>query len=140
MPTISTIIRDYPQPALARAVIRQLGDDDDELVATLRDVRDYGAQGGVAGFIYTAETVAFWRSHRADILARLTEYAEDFGQGIVELVAGFNCLNNDYTIDEVGRALYGRYDSDLDTNYNALAWFALEDVARFAADQLDEEA
>ena len=139
MPTVSTIIRDYPQPALARAVIRQLGDDD-ELAATLRDIRDHGADCGWSGFIYYADTVAFWSFHKADILSILADLASDIGQGIVELVAGFNCLDNDYTIDEVGRALYGRYDSDLDTIYNALAWFALEDVARFIADQLDEEA
>ena len=60
--------------------------------------------------------------------------ASDFGQEMLEMIRGFRCLGNsgkpDYTTDEIAEAIYsGRSDSS-DVIRNAMAWYALESVAR----------
>jgi len=116
---------------LTRAVIRQLGGRD-----YLEDVANHGASGGFPGFTYYSDTIAFFKRNRTEIIELVKEYSDEFGQGPISFVAGFNCLNDDpETRDEIGRAIYGRLQSG-DTNVpNALAWFALEEVARAEIDQ-----
>lgn len=67
------------------------------------------------------------------------ELADDFGQTPIQFVASFNCLNGNYSDSEgeaeISRALYGRLASDDTQVPNALAWFALEEVARFETDK-----
>lgn len=61
--------------------------------------------------------------------------AQDFGQNPIDMVAGFNCLTDDFdTREEIARALYGRLASDDTQAANALAWFAAEEVARSMTD------
>ena len=57
--------------------------------------------------------------------------------GPFSVVKSFVCLNDEYNRVECAMALYGRYDEKLDVIYNALAWYALEDVARFVSDAMD---
>jgi len=123
--------------SLAEAVFDQLSpDDDDELRQTLSDVAGHGAGGGFSGFIYHSETAEFFQANRADIRTLATAQAEDFGQGVLEMVAGFNCLKPDATPDEAGRVLYGNDDAcdAYAVIANALAWYALEEVARAVTD------
>jgi hypothetical protein len=123
---------------VARRVVRELGGAK-EAAGRLHDVSNHGASGGFSGFIYHTETAAFVRVHRASILAMLGALASDTGESVIEVVRGFNCLCDrrrpaalacDYSADEVGRALYGRVcDADA-AILDALAWYALEEVAR----------
>jgi len=143
-PSAYSIVKDYPYPTLARSVLRALGyNEGTELLDALRDVSTHGADSGWSGFTYYSETVAFCKRHRKDIVARIEQDADDMGgadtgvDGAASLVKSFVCLHDEYTTDECARALYGRYDEKLDVIYNALAWYALEDVARYVSDAMD---
>lgn len=137
---------------LVRAVLRQLGGGA-EAWDSLRDVAGHGADGGFGGFIYYTDTVGFFKRYRAEIVELARRMADDLGEGVVEMVAGFNCLGGQRLrgrfgasdsarkdalaeyIDSAGRCIYGGRLTDDDTNVaNALAWFALEEVARAAED------
>ena len=123
---------------LINAVIEQLGHDDitdDELIGTLQDVVDHGAAGGFSGFTYYADTLEFFKENQRAIVELCHDYAEEFGDDVISLVSNFNCLNDDReTRDEIGRAIYGTPDDDDTAAPNALAWFALEEVARYVTD------
>lgn len=118
-------------PTLCRAVIRALGGRD-----YLADVARHGAASGFPGFTYYRDTDRFYRRHRAAINALVMELARDFGEDPVSMVDGFGCLkdsSDDEQRDSIGRAIYGGRltDSHSDTLVtNALAWLALEEVAR----------
>lgn len=118
---------------LQRAVIKQLGyePDDEELQGVLEDVANHGADAGFCGFTYYSETCAFFDHNQTDIVDMVKEMADDFGTDPISLVAGFNCLDDDCeTRDEIGRCIYGKPTDDDTQVPNALAWFALEEVAR----------
>lgn len=134
-----------------RAVVRRIGRD------SIEDVNNHGIDGGFNGFIYTADTVAFFKAHRKDIIQMVLDMASDLGENPVDMVAGFGCLGgrqmphdmsysqtvgpdnrkrkreavlNEYR-PSVSRCLYGgRLTDDDDTTANALAWFAAEEVCR----------
>lgn len=116
--------------ALVRAVVRQAGGWE-AFQENAEDVANHGADGGFHGFIYYRDTVAFTRRNREAIIEALTESADSLGETVAGLVRSFRCLGGEYTEDDIGRALWGRFtDSDETTQiYNALAWFALETVA-----------
>jgi hypothetical protein len=122
--TEATKYLDADQKTLVRAVIRRIG------MESIWDVNNYGINGGFSGFIYTGDTVAFWRKYRHTISAILADDADSMGEDILSLVQSFGCLGPDYSLQEIGRALYGNYNSDLDTIYNALAWYAAEWACR----------
>ena len=113
---------------IQNAVIRQAGGREN-----VRTAYEGGADCGVPGFIYYTDTVKFWKRHKAAILALAEGMADDLGEGLLEMVAGFGCLKDQHlTTSEVGQVLYGRASND-DTYTsvaNAMAWFALETVAR----------
>jgi len=119
---------------LIRAVARQSGGwaQFQEIAA---DVANHGASGGFGGWIYHTETNAFTRRHKKAILAYAAEQAKEFGQGLLEMIAGFNVFKNDsVTVDEVAQAIYqGRGDMVVQI-LNVLAWYALEEVARAYVD------
>lgn len=138
---------------LINAVIRQLSENtkiDEDTRATLRDVTEHGAGGGFSGFIYYTETVAFFKKNRKAILDLVGEYARELGETPIQFVASFNCLKPspadkygagysrqqdiEDTQAEIARALYGRLAQDDTQVPNALAWFALEEVARHITD------
>lgn len=121
---MKTQVADTRFPRLTRAVLHRL--DRESLI----DVCNHGADAGFAGFTYYTDTVAFYKAHKADILAMAEQDAKDFRQGMLEMVAGFRCLNGEYSVDEIGEALYaGRGDASTQVR-NAMAWYALESVAR----------
>jgi hypothetical protein len=118
---------------LIKAVKDQLGYEEGDFY--FEDVYNNGAGGGYPGFCYYSDTVAFYKKNRKAIVELVKEYAEDFfDETPINMVMGFNCLKGFATEEEVAIALYGR-SSDIgkDDNSvpNALAWFALEEVARY---------
>lgn len=115
---------------LKNAVIRKVGKD------SLRDVNEHGADGGFPGFIYYTDTCAFFRRHRKAIEELVAEMAGSLGEDVLKMIAGFRCLGGDFSEVEIGRVLFAPWKDD-DAHQmigNALAWFALEEVAREVCD------
>jgi hypothetical protein len=71
------------------------------------------------------------------IVALVESMAEEFGQGSADMVQNFRCLGKDYTMTEIGRTLYSNKPQHDTYVANALAWFALEEVARSYVDFLE---
>jgi 3-deoxy-D-manno-octulosonate 8-phosphate phosphatase (KDO 8-P phosphatase) len=69
------------QPSLTRAVIRKLGGTE-----SMPDIVNHGASGGFSGFTYYADTVAFYKRHKADIMKRAEGDASDFGTDVLAIV------------------------------------------------------
>lgn len=128
-------------PALIRAVVRQLGDWQ-TATERLPDIASHGAQSGYSGFIYYTETTAFARKNKTVILKLAEDLAQEIGEGdAAQLIAGFNCFKNDpLSPSQVARLIYGSKPRDDDGQadwqyiFNALAWFAAEEVARSYSD------
>lgn len=117
-------------PRLTRAILRRLDRDQ------LEDVARHGADAGWPGFSYYHDTAAFYKAHKADILAMAQQEAEEFGQDMLTMIGNFRCLatgpdrKTDYTPTEIGEALYSGRGEWANVIRNAMAWFALEEVAR----------
>ncbi|KKL14422.1 hypothetical protein LCGC14_2515830 [marine sediment metagenome] len=92
---------------------------------TLLDVAGHGADMGVSGFIYYHDTIKFGKLWFDEIMEIVKEDCDSFGQNIQEFLSGFNCLDADTLNDALMTGL--RHN---DTVLNALAWYALEHVAR----------
>ncbi len=129
---------------LASAVHSQLGRPPvSELLDTLRDVSEHGADSGFPGFTYYTDTVSFAKRHRATILESLREFASDMGdRDPVALVLGFRCVKQaDVSPEAVSVALYGDRippgvsANDVDAVLNGIAWYALESVAHIVSDR-----
>ena len=45
------------------------------------------------------------------------------------MIASFNCLNNDYSVEEIAEAIYSPAEDETQVQ-NALAWHAAEEVCR----------
>lgn len=103
--------------AVAKAVKNQIGLPLADVVEELANISD--CHCGM---------VAFWRKNRAKISALMNYEADSLGENVLGMVSCFNSLQ-DYTADEIGRALYGNYNGDLTQIYNSFAWFAAEEVA-----------
>ena len=122
---------------LINAVAEQMGygPTDEEFISYMHDVANHGADSGFSGFAYYTDTVEFFKQNREAIVQLCKDYASDFGTDVISMIAGFNCLDDDpETRDEIERAIYGRLERDDLQVPNALAWFALEEVARHLTD------
>lgn len=117
-------------PTIVRAVIRRVGAD------TITDCTQ--ADAGWSGFSYYRDTVNFFNSHRPDILTMINSMAHELGEEPAAIIAGFGCLR---PVDESTRAAIYRTLSGSPARFghidevqvaNALAWFALEEVANAA--------
>jgi hypothetical protein len=114
---------------LINAVAKQIGGMAN-LKESASDICNYGASGGVSGFIYYTETDAFTKRNHALIMELLNNYADDMGTNALELLSGFNCFK-DMTEHEIFDGLMNPKSDDRPTIYNGLAWFALEEVSRY---------
>lgn len=114
-------------PRMTRAILRHLDREQ------LEGVAKHGADAGWSGFVYYTETTAFYKAHKADILKLAQDMANDLGEDMLAMIGRFGCLSNkgkpDYTPSEIGEALYSGRGECADTIRNAMAWFALEEVA-----------
>lgn len=121
---------------LIRAVVRQIGGWE-SFKETAQDVANHGADAGFSGFIYHSETVPFAKRHKKAILEYAKQLAHDISDGNwLDLIAGFNCLKMQSS--EVARAYFDPRSEDRTQVFNALAWFALEEVARSYIDFVEQ--
>lgn len=124
--------KDTRFPRLTRAILRRLDREQ------LEDVARHGADAGWPGFIYTRDTCAFYKAHKADILKMAEEMANALGEDMLEMIRNFNCLSTGnypsrkpkYSPSEIAEALYSGRGEEADAIHSAMAWFALEEVAR----------
>ena len=127
---------------LIRAVVKNMNGWD-SFKESAQDIVDHGAACGFGNFIYYTDTVAFTAKNRKAIAELAAQQAADFGDSSeIEMILGFNQLkHDDLTSSDVARALYGRLtDDDKKTMiYNALAWYALEEVARAYCDLVEQD-
>ena len=130
---------------LINAVIENLGYDDQndpELIQQLKDITNHGIDGGFGGFIYYSETTSFFNENRKEIIELVKDMSFNLGEGMIEMVASFNCFKDmDLTLDEIGYVLFGVDTENVNEKMiikNGLSWFAGEEVARHLVDQLEE--
>jgi hypothetical protein len=125
--TVLNQVEDYKKPIIAD-VIRKIGKD------AIKDVNNHSIGGGFNGFIYCADTIAFYKKHRAGINQWMEEMADECCESIITMVSGFRCLENqgicDFIEDEIGQAIWGNIDDAEEQIINAFAWFAAEEVCR----------
>jgi hypothetical protein len=114
---------------LINAVARQMGGIK-ELKNYAGDICNYGAAGGFNGFVYYTDTVAFTKRNHALIIELLNNYAEDVGINVLELLNCFDCFK-DMKEHEIFDGLMNPKSDDRQSIYNGLAWFALEECARY---------
>ena len=81
----------------------------------------------------------FFRRNRQSILEMAEQMADDVGYpGMLAMIASFGCLKDcKFSQDEIAKALYTSKGEHTDGIQNAMAWFALEEVARSYCDCLE---
>lgn len=138
--------RSHLPAALIRAVIKQMGGWQ-SFQESAADITNHGIAGGFSGFIYYTETVAFAKKHKAAILETLADLTRDIGGDEYQLIAGFNCLSTrgkpDYTPGQIASLIHAREpkndeNHDYTQIFNALAWYAGEEVAHSFTDLAEE--
>jgi len=116
---------------LIRAVVRQSGGWN-SFKEMAEDIANHGVDGGFHGWIYYTDTVAFTQRNKATIMAAAKAMADDLGESTYGMIACFNCLK--MQSDEVAEAIHNPRSDDRTQVFNALAWFAAEEVARSFVD------
>lgn len=112
---------------LKRAVMRQFGDSE-SFYDSVPDIANHGAIGGVSGFIYYSDTVNFTKRNKDKIMQSLTELSDDLGESIISMLSHWQCLKG-LSQCEIMEGLYNPKSDNKTTVYNAIAWYALEEVA-----------
>jgi len=114
---------------LKRAVMRQFGDSN-SFYESVSDIANHGASVGVSGFIYYSDTVNFTKRNKDKIMQSLTELSCDIGESIVSMLSHWQCLKG-MSQCEIMEGLYNPKSDNKTCVYNALAWYALEEVANY---------
>ena len=143
--TLKSFIENSHIPAtLIRAVVKNMNGWD-SFKESAQDVVDHGAACGFGNFVYYMDTVAFTEKNRKVIAEYAAEQSKEIGyKDEIEMILSFKCLqdyNDPITSTEIAKSLYGKL-TDADTKtiiYNALAWYALEEVARAYCDLLEQD-
>lgn len=97
---------------LRQAIRRHAELDDAQIIEAGR----YGADAGWPGFTYTRDCAEFYQTNKTNIWNLLNETADDLGEPVLKMIAGFNRADMAYSDDGFE---------------NLLAWFALEEVGRW---------
>ena len=146
--TQKQVIENFPgSPKLARAVIKQLGGWE-SFKESAPDITKNGIDGGFGGMIYYSENVPFAEKHKTDILELARYWADQLGsESAYGMIARFNCLRgSDITPAMVDRLVHidkranlaDDDEGDRTQIFNALAWFAGEEVAQVYNNLLEE--
>lgn len=127
MKKTNEVINEHPEFAkLIRSVARNLNK------GNYIDVYNNGIDGGYGKFIYNRDTLKFWQNNRQQITDLLLGTADMLGKEVLSMIRNFKCLGSDYTIDEIGKCLYGNFSENNPVQiYNSFAWFAAEEVVRW---------
>ena len=125
------VAKSHINDLLIRAVVRQSGGWE-AFTEMADDITNHGVGGGFHGWIYYAETVPFAKRNKGQILALASTLADDLGESMLAMIAGFNCLKT--TPEVIAEAIYNPRSSEQTQVFNALAWFAAEEVARSYCD------
>ena len=138
--TINEMIKNSNiQASLIRSTIKQFGGFE-SFKESAQDVSNHGIDGGFHGFIYYTDTCAFFKRNRKEIMAMAEAMANDFGQGTLEMIAGFNCMKSlDVTQDEIARAIYTGKGEVAEQIETCLAWYAGEGVSRLYVDLTEND-
>lgn len=124
--------------SLIRATVKQAGGWE-SFKEMASDVTNHGADSGFSGFTYYTDTVNFTERNQAEILQACGDMASDLGESSrYAMIAGFQCLK--MQPDEVAEAIYNKRIEERTNVFNALAWFALEEVSRAYCDAVEMEA
>lgn len=138
MKTLNKVLRDNSQHTeLIKAVIKQLDLEGEDLLNALSDIRKHGISGGFNGFSYYSDTYKFAMDNRDQIVALLEEVADQLGEEVVTMVAGFGVFRNSPMDKDDRKQLYlyiGGGNPEQGTITNVMAWFAAEEVARMFED------
>lgn len=136
--TLSQFIAESGLPAsLVRSTVRQCGGWQ-SFQEMAQDVCNHGANCGFGKFIYYTDTVPFAKRNKKVLLELCKQQADDiYGNNCTasEFIAGFNCVGCD--AEQVAIALYTGKGDNVTEVYNALAWYALEEVARRYCDIIE---
>ena len=125
------IAKSHINAPMIRAVVRQSGGWE-AFTGMAEEITNHGVDGGFHGWIYHAETVPFAKRNKGQILALASTLADDFGESMLAMIAGFNCIKT--TPEVIAEAIYNPRSSERTQVFNALAWFAAEEVARSYCD------
>jgi hypothetical protein len=125
------ISKSHISEKLIRAVVRQSGGWD-SFKEMAEDITNHGVGGGFHGWIYHADTVPFAKRNKAAIMELAQQMADDLGEPLYRMIGGFNCLK--MAEGEVAEAIHNPRSDDRTQVFNALAWFAAEEVARSYCD------
>lgn len=141
--TLKTLIDNSSIPAtLIRAVVKNMHGWE-SFKESAQDIIDHGAACGFGNFIYYTDTMTFTAKNRKAIAEYAAEQSKEIGyKDEIEMILGFNGLqHDDLNLSDIARALYGRLTDDdkKTTIYNALAWYALEEVSRACCDLLEQD-
>lgn len=123
---------------LIRSTVAQIGGWE-EFKENAQDVANHGADAGWVGFTWHHDTVAFTQRNKTHILSMAKDQASSYGgDGVISFLCGFSCLKG-YSQEEIADGLYNYRSEDRTQVYNALAWYALEEVCRAYADIVYDE-
>lgn len=141
MTTIKTIkafaAASYISESLIRAVIRQSGGWDN-FKEMSKNVTLHGANAGFYGFTYYDDTVSFAERNKTEIVTLLKQSAEMLGEcSYLDVLSTFNCFKG-YTKEEILEGFFDKQSDSYHVVYNALAWFALEEVSNAYVQAIDE--
>lgn len=121
------------EPSLIRAVVNNMSGWE-YFKDSAENVTDYGAAGGFGQFVYYYDTLKFTRKNKKAILnlcADMDQQIENIG--LLGFIGSFNCIS-DISQDSIAKAIYTGKGDDVTNVFNALAWFALEEVSRAYVD------
>ena len=115
---------------LQKAVFKQIGVSKKEFVNNLSDYRD--ASAGISGFIYYSDTHEFTMRNQTAIIELLEEMADEFGQEVGEMVAGFGVFGGQMEYEDkkdLYSFLSGSKSVEQGAVTNVLAWLCVEHLA-----------
>lgn len=97
------------------------------------DVVNHGAMAGFGGFIYSSETVPFGKKIKKYL--DLDTAGDELGfSSKFEFLKSFNCLK-EYSLTEIIEGYYEKDKEMASIIHNALAWYALEEAARYITEE-----
>lgn len=115
---------------LQKAVLKQIGISKKEFTNNVSDYLD--ASAGISGFIYCNDMHKFAMRNQTEIIELLESMADEFGQEVGEMVAGFGVFRGEMGYQDkkdLYSFLSGSKNIEQGTVTNVLAWLCVEHLA-----------